>query len=211
MSPTAIADEALDWRPRPATTGRSRWPPSRQALAASTIAELRERVDHAAALLDEAGNVYQLAGLLAGASAYAALMHGQRSRRQGARRPRDSARARARRSLPLDAPARQPRAGRAADRRHRRRSRRVPRGTRALPRTRRPSLRLRRPRRPCRGRRGPRRHPPRRPALLGAAAATATTHHRTPSRPGSTRHSSSPPARATDATPGMPPRATAAR
>ena len=41
-----------------------------------TIAELRKRVDRAAALLDEAGNVYQLADLLAGVAAYGALCMG---------------------------------------------------------------------------------------------------------------------------------------
>jgi hypothetical protein len=47
-----------------------------QACVAPTIAELRRRVDRAASLLDEAGNVYQLAGLLAGAAAYTALTLG---------------------------------------------------------------------------------------------------------------------------------------
>ena len=45
-------------------------------MVASTIAELRERVDRAASLLDDAGNVYQLANLLAGAAAYGALKRG---------------------------------------------------------------------------------------------------------------------------------------
>ena len=70
------ADAALDW----AMTARDDWVIARatsaQALVAPTIAELRKRVDHAASLLDEAGNVYQLAGLLAGAAAYTALMLG---------------------------------------------------------------------------------------------------------------------------------------
>jgi hypothetical protein len=70
-----IADEALslataaddDWAIAMAAFARAR--------ATSTVAELRERVDRAAALLDEAGNVYFLAMLLAG-SAYAALCAG---------------------------------------------------------------------------------------------------------------------------------------
>jgi predicted ATPase/DNA-binding SARP family transcriptional activator len=71
-----FADAALDW----AMTARDDWVIARaayaQALVAPTIAELRKRVDRAASLLDEAGNVYQLAGLLAGAAAYTALMLG---------------------------------------------------------------------------------------------------------------------------------------
>ena len=46
-----------------------------RAIAAPAITELRARVDRAAALLDEAGNVYHLADLLA-AAAYAALCMG---------------------------------------------------------------------------------------------------------------------------------------
>jgi predicted ATPase/DNA-binding SARP family transcriptional activator len=45
------------------------------AMLASTTAELRERVDRATALLDETGNVFFLAGLLAGSS-YTALSLG---------------------------------------------------------------------------------------------------------------------------------------
>jgi predicted ATPase len=46
-----------------------------QAIAASNLADLRERVDGAAALLDEVGNIHQLAHLLTSA-AYAALCLG---------------------------------------------------------------------------------------------------------------------------------------
>jgi predicted ATPase/DNA-binding SARP family transcriptional activator len=71
----AIADEALSH----AMAAEDNWAIAMaafaQARAASTIAELRERVDRAAALLDEAGNVYFLADLLAGA-VYSALSMG---------------------------------------------------------------------------------------------------------------------------------------
>jgi predicted ATPase/DNA-binding SARP family transcriptional activator len=71
----AIADEALEL----AATAKDDWAIAMAAhataMTASTIGELRERVDRAAALLDEAGNVFFLAGLLAG-SAYVALCMG---------------------------------------------------------------------------------------------------------------------------------------
>jgi hypothetical protein len=71
----AIADEALEL----AATTKDDWAIAMAAhataMTASTIVELRERVDRAAALLDEAGNVFFLAGLLAG-SAYVALRMG---------------------------------------------------------------------------------------------------------------------------------------
>jgi predicted ATPase len=70
-----IADEALSL----ATAAGDEWAIAMaafaQARATSTVAELRERVDRAAALLDEAGNVYFLAMLLAG-SVYSALCLG---------------------------------------------------------------------------------------------------------------------------------------
>ena len=72
-----LADAALDW----AMTAHDDWLIAKvayvQACVAPTIAELRRRVDRAASLLDEAGNVYQLAGLLAGAAAYTALTLGR--------------------------------------------------------------------------------------------------------------------------------------
>jgi predicted ATPase len=68
----ALADEALRW----ATTAGDDWAIAMaahaKAMAASTIGELRERVEQAASLLDEVGNVYCLASLLA-SSAYGAL------------------------------------------------------------------------------------------------------------------------------------------
>jgi predicted ATPase/DNA-binding SARP family transcriptional activator len=71
----ASADEALEL----AATAKDEWAIAMAAhataMTASTIVELRERVDRAAALLDEAGNVFFLADLLAG-SAYTALWMG---------------------------------------------------------------------------------------------------------------------------------------
>jgi predicted ATPase/DNA-binding SARP family transcriptional activator len=71
-----LADAAFDV----AMTARDDWEAASaahaQAMAAPTIAELRQRVDRAASLLDEAGNVYQLADLLAGSAAYTALRLG---------------------------------------------------------------------------------------------------------------------------------------
>jgi predicted ATPase/class 3 adenylate cyclase len=71
----AIADEALDF----ATAANDDWAIAMAVFAkaktAPTIAELRERVDRAAALLDQAGNMFFLAALLAG-SAYVALCMG---------------------------------------------------------------------------------------------------------------------------------------
>ena len=74
----ALADEALhlakaagdDWQIAEASRGK--------AIAAPSIAELRERVDRAAALLSDVGNVHQLANLLSDA-AYAALCLGSDS------------------------------------------------------------------------------------------------------------------------------------
>ena len=71
----ALADEALEC----ATTAGDDWVVAMAAYAktmgASTTAELRARVDRAASLLDEAGNVFRLAGLYASA-AYGALWDG---------------------------------------------------------------------------------------------------------------------------------------
>jgi predicted ATPase/DNA-binding SARP family transcriptional activator len=71
-----FADEALDL----ATRAEDDWAIATAAFAkatqAPTVAELRERVDRAAALLDEVGNVYRLADLLAGVAAYGALCLG---------------------------------------------------------------------------------------------------------------------------------------
>jgi hypothetical protein len=71
----AVADEALRW----ARAARDEWEIAEasrgKAIAASSIAELRERVDPAASLLTDVGNVHQLASLLTDA-AYAALCLG---------------------------------------------------------------------------------------------------------------------------------------
>ena len=71
----ALADEALHW----ARAAGDEWEIAEascgKAIAASNIAELRERVDRAATLLSDVGNVHQLADLLTNA-AYAALCLG---------------------------------------------------------------------------------------------------------------------------------------
>ena len=71
----ALADEALQW----ARAAGDEWEIAgaswRKAIAASTIADLRERVDTAASLLTDVGNVHHLANLLTDA-AYAALCLG---------------------------------------------------------------------------------------------------------------------------------------
>ena len=71
----AIADEALRW----AAAAGDEWEVAEasraKAVAASSIDDLRERVDWAASLLSDVGNVRQLAGLLTSA-AYAALCLG---------------------------------------------------------------------------------------------------------------------------------------
>jgi predicted ATPase/class 3 adenylate cyclase len=71
----AIADDALQW----ARAAGDEWEIAKasgaKAIAASSIADLRERVDAAAALLTEVGNVHRLASLLTNAS-YAALCLG---------------------------------------------------------------------------------------------------------------------------------------
>ena len=71
----AVADEALDW----ARAADDRWEIAEasygKAIAASSLADLRERVDGAASLLSDVGNVRQLAALLTDA-AYAALCLG---------------------------------------------------------------------------------------------------------------------------------------
>jgi predicted ATPase/class 3 adenylate cyclase len=71
----ALADEALSW----ARSAGDKWEiacASRaKARGAATAAELRERVDRAASLLDAVGNIFQLADLLTSA-AYGALNEG---------------------------------------------------------------------------------------------------------------------------------------
>jgi predicted ATPase/DNA-binding SARP family transcriptional activator len=71
----ALADEALHW----AKAAGDEWEIAEasrgKAIAASSIADLRERVDRAASLLTDVGNVHELANLLT-AAAYAALCLG---------------------------------------------------------------------------------------------------------------------------------------
>ena len=71
----AFADEAMHW----AVAGDDRWAIAMaayaKAMAANTARELGQRVERAASLLEQTGNVYQLAGLLASA-AFAALCIG---------------------------------------------------------------------------------------------------------------------------------------
>jgi predicted ATPase/class 3 adenylate cyclase len=71
----AVADEALRW----ARAADDEWEVAEasrgKAVAASNVGDLRERVDGAASLLSDAGNVHQLASLL-NSAAYAALCLG---------------------------------------------------------------------------------------------------------------------------------------
>lgn len=71
----ALADDALHW----ARAAGDKWQIAEasrgKAIAASTLADLRERVETAALLLTDVGNVRQLAGLLTSA-AYTALYLG---------------------------------------------------------------------------------------------------------------------------------------
>jgi predicted ATPase/class 3 adenylate cyclase len=74
----ALADEALHW----ATAAGDEWEIAEasrgKARAASSVAELRERVDRAASLLREVGNVYQLGNLLTSAAYSALCLKGDR-------------------------------------------------------------------------------------------------------------------------------------
>ena len=70
-----LADEALRWAEAAGDEWEIAQASRRKAIAASTIADLRERVDTAALLLTDVGNVHQLANLLTDA-AYAALCLG---------------------------------------------------------------------------------------------------------------------------------------
>jgi hypothetical protein len=74
----ALADEALHW----ARAAGDEWGVAEasrgKARAASSIADLRERVDSAASLLSEVGNVYQLANLLTSAACSALGMGSDR-------------------------------------------------------------------------------------------------------------------------------------
>jgi hypothetical protein len=71
----AVADEAIHWARAAADAWQIAEASYGKAIAAPSIADLRERVDTAAALLTEVGNVHELANLLTDA-AYAALCLG---------------------------------------------------------------------------------------------------------------------------------------
>jgi predicted ATPase/DNA-binding SARP family transcriptional activator len=71
----AVADEALHWAKEAGDEWEIAAASRGKAVAASSLDALRERVDEAASLLSDVGNVYQLAGLLSSA-AYAALCLG---------------------------------------------------------------------------------------------------------------------------------------
>jgi predicted ATPase/DNA-binding SARP family transcriptional activator len=77
-----LADEALEW----ATASGDGWALANaargKACAASTLAELRERVDWAASLLADAGNVYEVANLLSSAAYQALSLGGDRDAKQ---------------------------------------------------------------------------------------------------------------------------------
>jgi hypothetical protein len=70
-----LADEALQWASAAGDDWAIAKAASALAMAAQSVAELRKRVEVAASLLDRAGNVHDLADLLASAS-YAALTRG---------------------------------------------------------------------------------------------------------------------------------------
>jgi hypothetical protein len=71
----ALADEALRWAIAAGDDWEIAEASRAKAIAASRVTDLRERVDRAALLLNDVGNVYEHAGLLADA-AYAALRLG---------------------------------------------------------------------------------------------------------------------------------------
>ena len=129
----ALADEALHW----ARTAGDEWEIAEasraKAIAASGIAELRERVDRAAALLTDVGSVHQLANLPQLCRLRRALP-GERARRDRLCCTCCSDRSSARQPVRRNDQHRQRGPGRPVDRQDRRRLARVPRGTRALPR-----------------------------------------------------------------------------
>jgi predicted ATPase/DNA-binding SARP family transcriptional activator len=77
-----LADEALEW----AAASDDEWTIAEvakaKAYAASTLAELRERVDWAASLLAEVGNVYEVANLLSSAAYQALCLGGEPDAKQ---------------------------------------------------------------------------------------------------------------------------------
>jgi predicted ATPase/class 3 adenylate cyclase len=82
----ALADEALHW----ANTAGDDWQIAEvwrgKAIAAPSIVELRERVDRAASLLGDVGNVHQLANLLSDAAYHALCLGNDRDARDFAAR-----------------------------------------------------------------------------------------------------------------------------
>ena len=115
MSRTQWPTRRSTGRGPPATTGRSPKRPVGRPSPRPSIVELRERVDRAASLLSDVGNVHQLADLLSGA-AYAALCLGsERDAMDFAARATPIARA-LDSPFALDDQQRQRRPGRAADR-----------------------------------------------------------------------------------------------
>ena len=111
----ALADEALHWARAAGDDWEIAEASRGKAIAASSIADLRERVDTAAALLTDVGNVHRAREPAHRRRLLRALSR-QRARRSGLRRPRDSDRARAGQSVRADDQQRQPRPGCAADR-----------------------------------------------------------------------------------------------
>jgi predicted ATPase len=110
----AVADEAIHW----AKAAGDEWEVAeafrRKVIAASTVADLRDRVEMAASLLNDVGNVHQLAGVLTDA-AYAALCLGS-GRDAADFAARAAPIARAGRSIHVDAQQQQLWPGRASDR-----------------------------------------------------------------------------------------------
>ena len=78
----ALADAALEW----AAASDDEWTIAEvakaKAYAASTLAELRERVDRAASLLAEVGNVYEVANLFSSAAYQALCLAGENDAKQ---------------------------------------------------------------------------------------------------------------------------------
>ena len=125
-----LADEALEWAARSGDDWRLAMAAFAKAVAARTPADLRARVDRAAALLEQ-----RRRRVLRREPARVRRVRGavprQRRRRRRVRRPGDARHARSRQPLPLDAAARERRAGRAVHRRRGRGPRCVPGGARA--------------------------------------------------------------------------------
>jgi predicted ATPase/class 3 adenylate cyclase len=72
---SSLAEEAIEWATRAGDTWEIAMARCEHALAAPTMADIRARVEPAASLLDEVGNVFQLGALLVSA-AYTAICEG---------------------------------------------------------------------------------------------------------------------------------------